>query len=74
MSLEELSTLSAVSPVDGRYGAKTVSLRSIFSEYGLIRLRVKVEIEWLLSLAAEPAIAEVPPLDEAAQRSLRALY
>jgi adenylosuccinate lyase len=43
----ELSSLTAVSPVDGRYGSKTVDLRTIFSEYGLIRHRVLVEIRWL---------------------------
>jgi adenylosuccinate lyase len=58
----ELSTLTAVSPIDGRYGSKTADLRPIFSELGLIRHRVLVEVRWLQALAAEPAIAEVPPL------------
>jgi adenylosuccinate lyase len=57
----DLSTLTAVSPVDGRYGGKTADLRPIFSEFGLIRHRVLVEVRWLQALAAEPAIAEVPP-------------
>ena len=43
----ELSQLTAISPIDGRYGAKTDSLRPIFSEYGLIRHRVVVEVRWL---------------------------
>ncbi|MFY9974092.1 MAG: adenylosuccinate lyase [Chromatiaceae bacterium] len=58
----ELSTLTAVSPVDGRYGSKTADLRPIFSEYGLIRHRVAVEVRWLKALADHPEIPEVPPL------------
>ncbi len=57
----ELSPLTAVSPIDGRYADKCADLRAIFSEFGLIHNRVIVEIEWLKKLAAEPAIAEVPP-------------
>jgi adenylosuccinate lyase len=66
----ELSSLTAVSPVDGRYGGKTVDLRTIFSEYGLIRHRVLVEIRWLQALAANPAIPEVPPFSEHARHLL----
>lgn len=58
----ELSALTAVSPVDGRYGSKTSELRSIFSEFGLIRFRVEVEIRWLQKLASHSAISEVPSL------------
>ncbi|MGD8312064.1 MAG: adenylosuccinate lyase [Gammaproteobacteria bacterium] len=58
----DLSELTAVSPVDGRYGPKTELLRPIFSEYGLIRHRVLVEIRWLQALAAHEGIAEVPAL------------
>ncbi|MDV6317415.1 adenylosuccinate lyase [Chromohalobacter sp. HP20-39] len=58
----ELSALTALSPVDGRYGAKAAALRKHFSEYGLIRARVTVEVRWLERLAAHPQIAEVPPL------------
>ncbi len=58
----QLTSLTALSPVDGRYAAKTDALRPIFSEYGLIRHRVQVEIRWLLALAARPEIAEIPPL------------
>ncbi len=57
----ELSTLTAVSPLDGRYGSKTAELRPIFSEYGLMRFRVQVELTWLKHLAACPEIKEVPP-------------
>jgi adenylosuccinate lyase len=56
----EFSTLTALSPVDGRYGTRTAALRPIFSEYGLIRQRVQVEIRWLQILAQHPAIVEVP--------------
>ncbi|MCG5513011.1 adenylosuccinate lyase [Ectothiorhodospira shaposhnikovii] len=63
----ELSSLTAISPVDGRYGSKTEMLRPIFSEFGLIRHRVQVEVEWLKALAAHPGIPEVPPLGEHAR-------
>ena len=66
-------TLTALSPLDGRYASKVDALRPIFSEYGLIRARVKVEVEWLLALAAEPGIPELAPFSEAATGSLRAL-
>lgn len=62
MSELELSALTALSPVDGRYGSKTASLRPVFSEYGLIKARITVEVEWLKALAAEPGIAELPAL------------
>ena len=56
-----LSQLTALSPLDGRYAEHTAVLRHIFSEYGLIRHRVLVEIGWLRQLAATPEIMEVPP-------------
>lgn len=56
----ELSSLTAVSPLDGRYASKTVELRPIFSEYGLMRFRVQVELTWLKHLANCEAIKEVP--------------
>ena len=56
----ELSPLTAISPIDGRYAGKSESLRSLFSEYGLMRHRVLVEIRWLQALSANPAISEVP--------------
>ncbi|MDD1620431.1 MAG: adenylosuccinate lyase [Methylococcaceae bacterium] len=55
-------TLTAISPIDGRYASKVDALRPIFSEYGLIRYRVEVEVRWLQALAAEAKIAEVPAL------------
>lgn len=57
----ELSALSAISPVDGRYGSKTASLRPIFSEYGLVRFRVTVEVRWLQKLAANTGVSEIGP-------------
>ena len=62
----ELSALTAISPVDGRYGSKTASLRGIFSEYGLTKYRVQVEINWLKLLSSCPEIEEVPPFSETA--------
>lgn len=56
----DLSALTAVSPIDGRYGSKTSDLRSIFSEYGLIRSRVEVEIRWLQQLSDHTEVTEVP--------------
>jgi len=69
----ELSTLTAVSPIDGRYGSKTEDLRPIFSELGLIRHRVLVEARWLLALADHPGIPEVPPLSAHARHLLEAM-
>ena len=65
--------LLALSPLDGRYAAKVDALRPIFSEYGLIHARVRVEVEWLLALAAEPGIVELAPFSAADQARLRAL-
>ncbi|GAA0852613.1 adenylosuccinate lyase [Aliiglaciecola litoralis] len=56
----ELSALTAVSPVDGRYGEKSKALRHYFSEYGLLKYRVLVEVRWLQKLASTPQITEVP--------------
>ncbi|HLU13225.1 MAG TPA: adenylosuccinate lyase [Arenimonas sp.] len=66
-------TLTALSPLDGRYAAKAEALRPIFSEFGLIRARVRVEVEWLLALAAEPGIPELEAFSDAAAGRLRAL-
>lgn len=60
----KLSALTALSPVDGRYGSKTAELRPYVSEYGLIHHRIIVEIEWLKALSAAPDIAEVPTFSE----------
>ena len=65
--------LTALSPLDGRYAGKVDALRPIFSEYGLIKARVKVEVEWLLALANDPGIVELEPFSDAAAARLRAL-
>ena len=69
----QLSSLTAVSPVDGRYAGKTEALRPIFSEYGLIRFRVMVEVRWLQRLAAHPEITEVPAFSAEANAILNTL-
>ena len=68
-----LSALTAVSPIDGRYGNKTAVLREVFSEYGLIKRRVLVEIRWLQCLSAHDSITEVPALTSAANHHLEQL-
>lgn len=60
----ELSSLTAISPIDGRYSNKCDSLREIFSEYGLLKYRVQVEVTWLKKLASCADIAEVPALSQ----------
>jgi adenylosuccinate lyase len=67
------AALLALSPLDGRYAGKVDALRPIFSEYGLIKARVKVEVEWLLALADESGIAELPAFSASAVQKLRAL-
>ena len=69
----ELNALTAVSPIDGRYGSKTESLRPIFSEYGLIHKRVIVEVRWLQALAQSDDIKEVPALNNAANDKLESI-
>ena len=68
-----LSSLTALTPLDGRYSSKVEPLRKYFSELGLIRYRVLVEVEWLKALAAEPAIAEVPAFSAATIKELDAV-
>jgi len=68
-----LTPLTALSPIDGRYAAKCDDLRPIFSEYGLIRFRLQVEIRWLQQLAAHPGITEVQALSAAAQQHLQSI-
>lgn len=66
----DLNELTAISPVDGRYGTKTAALRDLFSEYGLIKHRVLVEVRWFQALANHAEIAEVPTLNNDAQTLL----
>ena len=68
-----LSPLTAVSPIDGRYGSKTERLRSVFSEFGLIRYRVMVEVRWLQHLSKHPSVVEVPAFSDEANAVLNAL-
>jgi len=68
-----LSSLTALSPLDGRYSSKVESLRQYFSELALIRYRVLIEIEWLQALAAEPVLAEVPEFSAATVKELDAI-
>ncbi|HBV38505.1 MAG TPA: adenylosuccinate lyase [Erwinia sp.] len=69
----ELSSLTAVSPIDGRYGDKVSPLRAIFSEFGLLKFRVEVEVRWLQKLAACAEIKEVPAFDADANAYLDAI-
>lgn len=66
-------SLTAISPIDGRYADKVAALRPVFSEYGLIRFRVLVEVRWLQALAAHPLIVEVQPFSATANQLLDAI-
>ncbi|HEY2815802.1 MAG TPA: adenylosuccinate lyase [Casimicrobiaceae bacterium] len=69
----ERSALTALSPLDGRYAGKVSALRGQFSEFGLIRHRVRIELAWLAALATETAIAEVQPFSDATRTALAEL-
>jgi adenylosuccinate lyase len=69
-SFDTLSALNAISPVDGRYGNKTIALRTIFSEFGLIRFRVEVEVRWLQQLSRHAGIPEVAAFSAATNQYL----
>ncbi len=69
----KLSSLTAISPIDGRYAAKTEELRAICSEYAFLRRRVFVEIRWLIALAENPDISEIPLLSPSAHAFLEAI-
>jgi adenylosuccinate lyase len=68
-----LSPLTALSPLDGRYQSRMAPLRALFSEWALIRFRVKCEVEWLKALSIAPALAEVAPFSAATLDALDAL-
>ena len=70
MTAKPLSQLTAVSPLDGRYASKCDALSAYFSEYGLMKYRVLVEIRWLQALAAHEQISELAPLSAAASSFL----
>ena len=68
-----LSELTAISPIDGRYSSKTEQLRVAFSEFGLIKHRVTVEVRWLQQLASHPDLKEIPPFSDSANEVLNQL-
>jgi len=74
MSQDAADPLLAICPLDGRYAGKLAALRPVFSEYALIRYRLRVEVEWLICLSRCEAITEVPAFSEQALGELRALY
>ncbi len=69
----QLSALTAIGPVDGRYGSKAADFRAIFSEFGLLKYRVTVEVRWLQALSQADAISEVPAFDAEANALLDAI-
>ncbi len=69
----ELNTLSAISPIDGRYSKATIDLREIFSEYGLIRCRAIVEVRWLIQLADNKDLDDIPALSDKGREKLNDL-
>lgn len=69
-----LTSLTAISPIDGRYGNTTLQLRSIFSEYGLLRRRIQIEIQWLQVLSQHADIPEIPTLDKQHQTLLNSIW
>ena len=69
----DLSSLTALSPLDGRYASKTAELRPYFSEYGLIYYRVHVEIEWLIHLSEQVGIEELPEFSNKTKKALRTI-
>ncbi len=73
MTDQTLSPLTALNPLDGRYAAKTTPLRPIFSEYGLIKRRVLIEVCWLIALSRQPEIIEVPAFTTTVIEALHAL-
>jgi len=66
------SALTALSPLDGRYAAKVAALATHFSEFGLIRARIRIEVAWLLALSEEPRVTEIAPFGSAALAELEA--
>ncbi len=70
-ALLPLNSLTALSPLDGRYEKKTASLRACFSEFALIKYRVLVEIEWLIALSQATEIAECPAFSKATENTMR---
>ena len=69
----KFNALTSISPIDGRYFEKTSDLKEIFSEFGLIKYRVLVEVRWLQAMSSNPQIPEVPDFDSATNQSLDAI-
>lgn len=69
----ELNTLTAISPIDGRYRSKCAGLAGYFSEYGLIRYRLRVEVEYFVALT-RMRLPQIQPLSASDERRMRALY
>ena len=69
----ELNELSAISPIDGRYRSKTSQLDTIFSEFGLIKYRTIIEVEWLKAMSQNADIVEVPKFSKSAVSHLNDL-
>lgn len=68
-----LNSLTAVSPIDGRYADKTAALREHFSEFGLIKQRIKVEVDWLLALAKDAMVPQLPQFDDPTRELLQSI-
>jgi adenylosuccinate lyase len=68
-----VTPVSALSPLDGRYADKVATLAPIFSEFGLIKRRLRVEVEWLIALSKEPKVGELPEIKIVDRSSLRGL-
>ena len=73
ISVMTVSSLTALSPLDGRYANKCTAIRPLLSEFGLIQHRLLVEIRWLQALSAQPEITEIPTLSPSAQQFLDSL-
>ena len=69
----KFNTLTSLSPIDGRYFEKTSELKEIFSEFGLIKYRVLVEVRWLQTMSANSQISEVVEFDAATSKILDAI-
>ena len=63
-SSQTITALKALSPLDGRYAGRLAPLKDLFSEFGLIKHRVEIEVRWLEQLARTPQMPEVPPLTD----------
>ena len=69
-----LDAITALSPLDGRYSRQTSPLQGLMSEYGLIKARITVEIEWFIALSENAGIPEVPKFSEETNQALRNIY